>query len=358
VASLDNPNNPQNFVAAYFTSTANVRLVKYVNGTLSVLANTVRTYVPGELLEIRKNVTTYQVFYGGTQVGLNQTISDVTVISNLFVGVISTYTSQFGAFSVRAYGLHYSVPNLLRYWSGSTYAAGQGVLSLRFDDGTTGDFATTYPLLVARNLVAGWAMYRTAINAAGHVTLAQLLTMQAAGHEIMCHSYTHGVDPASFAEFVTETLDASAEMRLLGLNEWSFVQPGSWVGSIYHIDNVNHFGLDPDVFLRICFDAYEAYAQPFDDIGGGSYFLPRSGRYGVQHITGDALTLLNLQALLADCIADGQGLETLFHSANIGGGGFISLADFTTFLDDVETAVITGDLVVLTPTQQLFAVPL
>jgi hypothetical protein len=147
-------------------------------------------------------------------------------------------------------------------------------------------------------------------------------------------------------------------MRLLGLNEWSFVQPGSWVGPIYHIDNVNHFGLDPDVFLRQCFDAYEAYAQPFDDIGGGSYFLPRSGRYGVQHITGDDRTLVQLQALLADCIADGQGLELLFHTNIIGsGGGNISWADFTTFLDDVETAVIAGDLIMMTPTQQLFATP-
>lgn len=240
-------------------------------------------------------------------------------------------------------------------YTSSRYPTGNGVLSLRFDDGVTRDYSFTYPQLTARSLVAGFAVIRDWINTAKSLTLAQLQIMQTAGMEIMCHSYSHRSDPTGLSEFTIETAIAVKEMRMMGLNIDSWVQPGTWTGDYFTMmhSGTTFFGTPEDNIMRNYFKAWEGYRSNTDRV------LPITGdnRYGAQHYTGDGMSLVALKVLVDSCITNQKGLEILFHSNNIGAVGKISEADFTSFLDYVQTKVTAGTLTVLTPTQQLFAVP-
>lgn len=249
------------------------------------------------------------------------------------------------------------MPFYSNIYSGQTYTQGQGIISLRFDDGVAKDFSQTYPLLTARSLVAGFSVIRNNLNGTGNLTLAQCLTMQTAGMEIQCHSRTHAADPASFALFKDESLKAASEMWLIGLKAVSFVQPGTWVAD-YNINDPGNTDATLDAFLRSRFAAYEAYGQVFDAGTTDTDHrcnLPRSTKYAVNHCTGDSLTEAQLEALVGLCETGGQGTEILFHSNNIGQASYITLADFTTFLTFLQTEVTAGRIKVMTPTQQLFA---
>lgn len=256
------------------------------------------------------------------------------------------------SFSLALTGIDTSIPFYSNVFTGQTYTSGQGVVSLRFDDGVTSEYSTFYPLLTDRSLTAGFAVVRNFINAASRLTLAEILTMQAAGMEIMCHSRTH-VHPASLAAFKDESLKAASEMWMMGINAVNWVQPG-WGAGDYYINDPSGENAAVDAFLRSFFVAYEAYGTPMDE-GSNRYNLPRSTTYAVRHITGDTMSLVNLQAVIDACIAGGQGTEILFHATNIDAVDKITLEDFTSFLNYLQTKVGLGTLKVITPTQQLFA---
>lgn len=355
VSNLDDPANPLNFVWAYYTG-SNLVLSKFVNGVETRLINVVSTsFVNGDLFELRKSGTTYKIYYSGSQVGTDQTISDAGIINNRYVGLGTTLTAaeaSYNSFSVRDASAEVPVEKNNTY-IGSTYTTGQGIVSLRFDDGVALDYSYTRAELNERSLCGGFAVIRGYIGVAEKLTLAQALEMQTEGHEIMAHSRSHGDDPTDFATFIDQTATAAYEMRLMGFNIDSFVQPGTWDNE-YHLNDPGGADADADAFLKRHFIAYEAYSDAFDD--GNRYNLPRSERYGVSHITGDELSLVTLQGVVDSCITNGQGAEILFHSNNIDtGGDNISAADFETFLDYLQTKVGLGTLTVLTPTQQLFA---
>lgn len=361
IISADSITSPQNYVIVYHDG-GSVYLSKVVSGVETKLITSAAALyhtnlLTGAWMEVRRiNDTTYQLFMDGAQVGVNQTITEPNIVKGSIVGVEINNSSTVDVFSVRRYGADYAnTKPAAPYYAGSTYPAGNGVLSIRFDDGHWDDFATIFPLLTARGLTAGFAVPRTSIGGAGKPNTAQFLTMQTAGMEIMCHSWMHGADPTTWAEFDYETTAAGDEMRLLGFNIDSWVQPGTWIGA---------FAIGPaaiggplDYHLRASYPSYMAYAIPFD-AGGNRYNLPYSTPYGMQPCAGDTQTLAQLNTLLANLIAEGRGATPLFHAANIGsGGGHISWADFTTWLDNVQIAVAGGNLTVLTPTQAMFATP-
>jgi len=240
-------------------------------------------------------------------------------------------------------------------YTSSRYPTGNGVLSLRFDDGKPRDYSFIYTQLTVRSLIAGFAIIRDRINTSISLTLAQLKIMQTAGMEIMCHTYSHRSDPTGLSEFARETALAVEEMRMMGLNVDSWVQPGPWTGDYFTMmrSGTTFFGTPEDNIMRNYFKAWEGYRLNTDRV------LPITGdnRYGAWHYLGDERSLVDLKALVDSCITNQKGLEILFHSNNIGAVGKISEADFASFLDYVQTKVIAGTLTVLTPTQQLFAVP-
>lgn len=229
------------------------------------------------------------------------------------------------------------------------------MLSLRFDDAPVSDVTYIYPELESRGLVAGFATYYDAIVG---TRLENLLIMQASGNEIMCHSMTHGDDPVDYDEFEYETKRAAELLRMMGLNVVSFVQPGTWAVAYptgYNISSTDFYGSTEDLLLRAEFKAYEAYCYDWDGISEYGYSLPLGSKWGVKHITGDTQSLATLQSRIDDIITNGEGLEILFHSGQIGAVDKISNADFESFLDYIVTKVTAGDLVVMTPTQQLYA---
>lgn len=91
VSKLDSPGNPRNYVTARFDVLGNLRLDKTVNGAPTNLQTNAVAFVADAQLEIRwANDTTVGVWYNGSQVGANRTVSDASIISNQHYGVMAT----------------------------------------------------------------------------------------------------------------------------------------------------------------------------------------------------------------------------------------------------------------------------
>jgi hypothetical protein len=83
-----------NCLVAIHDGISEATLIKYVGTTPTVLIdNTAATYVAGASVEIRKTAaTTFQLWYNGSQVGIDQTVSDAGIISNQYFGVFGTHS--------------------------------------------------------------------------------------------------------------------------------------------------------------------------------------------------------------------------------------------------------------------------
>jgi hypothetical protein len=93
VMNLDSASSPANFVIAYHDGT-NAHLEKAVAGVYTSLIDTAVAYSAGATIKIVKIGTTYQLFYNGSQVGADQTITDAGIISNTLHGLFSTYSGN------------------------------------------------------------------------------------------------------------------------------------------------------------------------------------------------------------------------------------------------------------------------
>lgn len=248
-----------------------------------------------------------------------------------------------------------------------------GALSLRFDDGPSGDVAKVATPLAANGLVGGFAIVRSYLDQSGKLSTDQALDIQAAGNEIMCHSRTHGSDPTNLTtgagNFTDEAITAATEMRALGLNVRSFVQPGTWFdggasGGTYNCQKSSFWTTAPDVLLRANYEAYEAYIPPI------TKKWPRAADdpYGATHDAGvpisgwtSAAILAYVKAIVNTVAAQPIGREILFHSAYIGDPGTptvaptdgISFNDWNTFLAYVAAKKAAGLITNPTPTGQL-----
>lgn len=94
--NLDSSTNPQNGVFVLHSGGQGNTLYmwKVVSGTWTAVTSSVITYVASAKVEVRKSGTTYQMYYNGSQVGSNQTISDAGVISNTIAAMVSTYSEN------------------------------------------------------------------------------------------------------------------------------------------------------------------------------------------------------------------------------------------------------------------------
>jgi peptidoglycan/xylan/chitin deacetylase (PgdA/CDA1 family) len=234
----------------------------------------------------------------------------------------------------------------------ATFEPGQAIVSLRFDDGAQADWDLVYPLLVERGLKASFAVPYDEIGAPGSLSLSQMRRLEAEGNEIVCHSMTHGSEPTSFADFKNETAGAKAAMEALGFTITSFSIPGTWgEGSKYIAWDSSFWGTPADLLLRQHFYAYEGFVQ--DIPGGGTYrALPVTGDipYGYAHFEEGGIPQID------EAISRGDGIQLLWHSRDIGRAGHQSVAQFTSILDHVAAKVAAGKVVVLTDTEQLYAV--
>jgi hypothetical protein len=357
MVSLDDPANPLNYMFAEVRSNGTmISLWKCLNGTRTLTAATASiTPVAGETLEIRKIGTTYKLYYAGRQVGPDVTVTDAAILNGHYVGMYSYGSSTIDNFSICQYGwpLSYTVPDYSGYYTAEHYTAGQGIVSLRFDDDDYRNYTVIYPLLAARSLKAGFSVVRNGIGYTNCLTLSQLLEMQTAGMEIMCHSFTHTAPP-DWPTFVDETEGALMEMRALGLDVCSFVMPGSWLADPYFIDNIDHYGSSVDVFLRRWFKYYMASITP--DL---SWYraLPRVQTWGSGYWSINYMTLASFEFYVDRCALNGYGMDVVCHVQNLDTTGNMTLTDLTSALDYLAAAVAAGSIVVKTPTAQIFATP-
>lgn len=101
VCNLDSATSPANFVIASHDG-ANCRLTKCVAGTYTELISTAVTYVAGAAVEVRRPAggDIWQLFYNGSQVGTNQTISDAAIKAATLAGLFNSYSgNSLAAFS-------------------------------------------------------------------------------------------------------------------------------------------------------------------------------------------------------------------------------------------------------------------
>ena len=227
-----------------------------------------------------------------------------------------------------------------------------GKLALRFDDGPMSDYTVVYPALVAAGLTAGFAVPQSYIGGGGYPTLANWLTVQASGNEIMCHSRTHGADPANFAAFQDETAGAALDMRSAGLNVTSFVEPGSWViPGTYLLNSESYWGGAADTLLRANFSTYMAY------IDDAKHELPMNAnaRWGGTDFAGGEHNLAWLKQWTTTIAEHPYGMVFDFHSASFDQGGFTTTADFLAYITWLAGMVAAGRIQVVNPTALLTA---
>jgi hypothetical protein len=357
VINLDSLTNPQNYIVAKVRPDGKViNLYTVKNRVATLITGGTIKPVDGGIIEIRKTGTTYKLFYAGRQLGSEATVTDADIIHNRYVGTFCCGASTFNSFYVYPYGYlpEYTPPDYSSYYASEHYTTGQGMVSLRFDDTDVRNYTVIYPLLAARNLKAGFAVVRSMIGYTNCMTLAQLLEMQTAGMEIMCHSMTHEVPPDDWYTFEVETELALVQMREIGLNVCTFVTPGSWTGSDYVINSTDQYGNAVDAFLRRWFKVYTA---SINASGAFSRTLPRTNIYGTGFSSMGDISLNTFKTYVDKAAVHGYGMDILMHVQHLDEPGYITSADFTAMLDYLATKVSAGKILVKTPTAQLFATP-
>jgi hypothetical protein len=138
----DSRTNPQNYQVALiykeeyaFTTTARVALIKVVNGTpSSVIAGTAITFVQDAYLEVHASGSTESLWYNGSQVSTDQTVTDGATnkihglassggsetIGRFFCGVTLT-DYPIGAFGSSITAANYSYAEVARKWISSQH---------------------------------------------------------------------------------------------------------------------------------------------------------------------------------------------------------------------------------------------
>ena len=327
VVSCDDSTNPQSFVVLYYAGVNALRFSKFVNGVETVLdsqtvypvsAPFLGGLVSDEIMEIRKSGMTYQAYYCGVQLGSNRVVADAEIAGNQYVGIIGTHGITFSDFCARPN--YYTIANPIGFggYVPQTYTAGQAIVSLRFDDGDIADYDYVRGELNARGLVGTFPIVRAKLDqTSGKMTLSEALAMASDGHEIVCHSYTHSVDPTSVYEFQYESSVAAEELRRLGFTIYGFVQPGVWVAG-YNLNDLSCVGTPADLHLKRKFLRYAAYIYGWDGSSPQLFVLPRptAHRYGAQMSSMGVLgkTYTAYKALLDAAIANGEAIVWLWHS--------------------------------------------
>lgn len=233
------------------------------------------------------------------------------------------------------------------------------IVALRLDDSETAVRDTAYPLLTARGLPVGIAPSMGLLGTTGMYSAADALTMQRGGMDVMAQwdEATIASDSAFRAHSIT--LADNLETANPGLRISTFTESGVW-----DLTTKATYGGDSETFLESAigrefqsrFIASEGYANDGITAAAPIRPIPPLRRYGASHIALDSVSsLATWQQKVEIAKAMNGAVEILIHPRNIGTGGNITLADFTTFLDYLVTERDAGRISVLTPTAALFA---
>lgn len=226
----------------------------------------------------------------------------------------------------------------------------RGIVALRFDDSETFDTTVVGPELLSRHLPATFGVIWGRMNTgAPYQDTAAVLALQKQGCEIACHTRSHSnpvlqADPWAF--FLDEVETVRNEMRAVGLNVDSWIQPGTWIGD-WTFDQP--YKLTPAIH-RVFRRNYAA-ATGYITQNGPSYGLPAPfmSRYGVgMSATLDTLTLAQAKVYVDQAVDNGAACTFTCHSYNIGQPTFMSLADFQALLDYIRDRRDDGRIDVMT----------
>lgn len=257
------------------------------------------------------------------------------------------------------------VPELRRHSGaeamGKAFGVGsKGVISLRFDDGHDAFQSTVYPLLTARGLPAAFASISAGPGNQSWwstTTWDQVRAWNRNGIEIWSHGYDHrDPTPGGDAALVQQIVDSRSVLEAQQLKVQGWMQPGATALAPPAIPYGAEFLQIEDMWTsragQLIMDNYplsEAYAT------GAVRPIPCELRYGLDHVTIDTVSLANLRILLAGAVRCGYGLEFMLHSDNLDDPGFLTTANFTTFLDDIVTEWNAGTIDVITPSGLAYA---
>lgn len=105
VSRLDDPSNPQNYVAAWYNGTGNLILEKIVGGAITPLQSNAVAFAPNDWIEIRwPTLTTCQLWVNGIQIGSDRTVADSGIVANKYHGLLSPHSENlFTQFQLGGY---------------------------------------------------------------------------------------------------------------------------------------------------------------------------------------------------------------------------------------------------------------
>ena len=181
------------------------------------------------------------------------------------------------------------------------------------DDANVGIYNNAYPVMVDESLVGTVYVVTDLVGTAGYMTWANLQTMQAAGHDIQCHSKTH----------TNETTLTETQLK----NELDAVTSAFTTNS-----------LPAPVHHAYPFGAYSANVKTWvatkrstgrTTLASANYFKMTTGgdKFEIPCHTCDGYTNAAIKALIDETLVDNTGQVLLFH--NVGVTGYKSTADFT-----------------------------
>lgn len=231
----------------------------------------------------------------------------------------------------------------------------KGVIALRTDDWQDALRTTIQPLLAARGLPWSHALidgFRTEQPWGAGTTWADMKSWSQNGMEIWSHGWDHK-DYLGWDGLVRNVVTSKATIEAQGLKVQGFSLPG--VTPVYtaeqrgcatpynSLDTFDKYNSKEGALIADTYALSEAYAS------ASARDIPNYGYHGSGHVTIDSLTLSAAKAWVDEVALYKTCLRFMWHSGNLGGGGYMSVADFTAFLDYVVQLWDAGTIDVVTP---------
>ena len=231
----------------------------------------------------------------------------------------------------------------------------KGVIALRTDDWQDALRTTIQPLLQARGLPFSHAMidgFQTEQPWGAGTTWANIQSWSQNGMEIWSHGFDHK-DYLGWAGLVRNVVTSKANIEAQGFKVQGFSLPGATPiyteqqrGCATPYNGLNYlsdYASKEGALICETYPLSEAYVT-------GSYSqIPCPIYHGRGHVTLDSMTLAAAKAIVDDIELRKLSVRFMWHSGNIGQATYMSLADFTAFLDYVVARWDAGGIDVVTP---------
>jgi len=174
----------------------------------------------------------------------------------------------------------------------------------------------------------------------------ELRQWRAGGMGVAAHSRYHLLSGADAQHFIAEVVGGLADLRARGLASTVFVQPGTWLDSIY-FDSTAKLRTWRGALLRTFATVSECYAYP--------YWVGRADTLalGLTHVTiSDAASNAQIRAYWGVALRPNHGTVFLVHTVHLK-----SPDQLDWFLDMVAAAKAQGSVRVVASSGELFDSP-